>query len=89
MRTIDTIGIQTKKMWKTRNYDLPTNNNGEPIVLVPKSFVTNKFQYDAEYVLKNYILEEKLDELRAQYPSKRLIKSDALKKTPIRASGCI
>ncbi|EAF1801032.1 hypothetical protein H0F20_002955, partial [Listeria monocytogenes] len=69
-----------EKMWKTRNYDLPTNNNGEPIVLVPKSFVTNKFQYDAEYVLKNYILEEKLDELRAQYPSKRLIKSDALKK---------
>lgn len=69
-----------EKMWKTRNYDLPIDDKGEAIVLVPKSFVTNKFQYDAEYVLKNYILVEKSDELRAQYPTENWNRSNTLKK---------
>ncbi|EAD9035933.1 hypothetical protein AM614_15515 [Listeria monocytogenes] len=79
-----------EKMWKTRNYDLPfndINNKREAIVLVPKSFVTNKFQYDADYVLKNYILKEKLDELRTQYPSERWVESDALKKLRLEHPG--
>ncbi|EAD2801160.1 hypothetical protein LGQ25_000371 [Listeria monocytogenes] len=69
-----------EKMWKTRDYDLPIDEKGDAIVLVPKSFVTKEFRYNANYVLKNYILVEKLDELKTQYPSKEWNKKDALKK---------
>ncbi|HHQ0190766.1 TPA: hypothetical protein ACSKR0_002829 [Listeria monocytogenes] len=69
-----------EEKWETRDYKLPIDEYGKPIILVPKSFVTKDFKYNAEYIMSQYILKDKKKEHIIKNPSIEWKDSEERKK---------
>lgn len=57
--------------WWTKDVWLPVDQSGEPIILVPKNFITNRFKLNTGTLIFHYILPNEIERLGDEAPSNK------------------
>lgn len=71
--------------WNSREYVLPSDYFGNPVLLVPKHFVSTKYRYNTAYYIRHYLLnylqKKSLDE-HDELCNERIMKNGKIKLFP-------